>query len=118
MVQLLLYNIKEIEGSQEKFLERRRQEDLNRIVVVLEINTYHDSLGNVFPLLLGLYGRLAVHGSRWLFLNQEFDEVDERKTNPTLLTPVLCWIPCNGVNTPTISKNLFLITIVVMYDVE
>ena len=88
-------------------MERRRQEDLNRIVVVLEINTYHDSLGNVFPLLLGLYGRLAVHGSRWIFLNQEFDEVDER--NPTLLTPVLCWIPCNGVNTFIILKSLFLV---------
>ena len=103
-----MYDIKELEGSQGKFLERRRQEDLNRIVVVLEINTYHDSLGNVFPLLLGLCGRLAVYSSRWKFLNQEFDEVDERKINPTLLTPVL-WIPCSGVNTLIILKSLFLV---------
>ena len=29
-----------------------------------------------------------------------------------------CWIPCNGVNTLTISKSLFLVTIVVVYEVE
>ena len=29
-----------------------------------------------------------------------------------------CWIPCNGVNTLTISKSLFLVTIVVVYDIE
>ena len=30
----------------------------------------------------------------------------------------LCWIPCNGVNTLTISKSLCLVTIVVVYDTE
>ena len=28
------------------------------------------------------------------------------------------WIPCNGVNTLTILKSLFLVTIVVVYEIE
>ena len=31
---------------------------------------------------------------------------------------IFCWIPCNGVNTLTISRSLFLVTIVVVYDIE
>ena len=30
----------------------------------------------------------------------------------------ICWIPCNGVSTLTISKSLFLVTIVVVYEIE
>ena len=31
---------------------------------------------------------------------------------------VYCWIPYNGVNTLTISKSLFLVRIVVVYEIE
>lgn len=92
LVLLPLYNVenRKNRSSQEKiFLKRRRQEDLCRIIAVIMINTYHDSLVNVFALLLGLYGQVDVHGLYWIIFNQEFDEVDERRTNPTLLTPIL-----------------------------
>ena len=45
-------------------------------------------------------------------------EKRNRRRDNDELAKCTCWIPCNGANTLTISKSLFLVAIVVVYEIE
>ena len=71
-------------------------------------------------LILGGQPRASIRSSVINFHWRPQIEPRELRVVPisTSTRRTFCWIPCNGVDTLTISKSLFLVTIVVVYEIK